>query len=301
MTPTHSGFRHETAFYATDDDFLEVVVPFVDEATAGGEPAIAAFGAVNENLLRDAVRHPERITFLPGATHYARPTDAILNYRRLLSEHVAGGAARIRVVGEIPHPGVGAPWDWWARYEVAVDSVYGEFPMWAMCAYDLRTTPAAVVDDVLRTHPEVVERAGRRPNPDFGTRVAHPDPHPAESTPPLIDLVDPTPAVARHAVGAIAADLDGTRRDDIVYAVSEAVTNGMCHGVPPVVVRAWRWAGGVVATVSDRGEGPTSPTAGLVPEAHTSTAGLGLWLTHRTCAEVTLRRAAHGYTIMFAV
>jgi hypothetical protein len=63
----------------------------------------------------------------------------------------APGSSRIRVASEVPHPGGGAPWEGWARYEAAVNRAYAEFPLWGLCAYDTRITPGRVLDDVART------------------------------------------------------------------------------------------------------------------------------------------------------
>jgi hypothetical protein len=66
------------------------------------------------------------------------------------------------VASEVPHPGVGAPWDGWARYEAAVNRAYAEFPLWGLCAYDTRITPGPVLDDVARTHPYFATADGPR-------------------------------------------------------------------------------------------------------------------------------------------
>ncbi|MGM1063291.1 anti-sigma factor RsbA family regulatory protein [Saccharothrix sp. Mg75] len=300
----HAGYFHETAFYGSDDGFLDLVVPFLDEGLAHGEPVLVACVEANERLLRDAVSDPSAVVFLPCADQYRRPTDAILAYRRLFAGYA--GAHQIRVVGDVPHPGTGAAWGWWSRYEAAVNEVFDEFPLWGLCPYDLRTTPAAVLADVLRTHPYVVgPDGGHAANPEHSTRWAWPaaDPDPLQAGPPAVALTDPSPAEARHAVTAVVATtaLTGDERDDVVYATSEAVTNALCHGKPPVSVRAWAGRTRVVVAVTDRGSGPSSPLAGLMPTKDTTSAGIGLWLTHRTCRDVAMTRDDEGYTIRVTV
>ena len=56
-----------------------------------------------------------------------------------------------------------------------------------------------------------------------------------------------------------------------------------------------------MATVSDRGDGPADPLAGLLPLTDTSSAGLGLWLTHQLCSHVTLDTTNDGFTIRLVV
>ncbi|MBP2334412.1 anti-sigma regulatory factor (Ser/Thr protein kinase) [Saccharothrix coeruleofusca] len=300
----HVGYFHETAFYRDDEDFLGLVVPFLEEGLRAGEPTLVACGAANERLLRAALSDVRGITFLPGADQYARPTEAILNYRRMFADHAAAGVAQIRVIGDVPHPGTGAPWDWWARYEAAANRVFGEFPLWGLCPYDLRTTPAEVVDDVLRTHPHVARPDGQHlANPGFDPFGRWPAwrPHPLQSRPPRVELLDPSPAEARRAVERVCdgVALGEDERDDIVYAASEAVTNGLCHGKPPVRLRVWADAARVVVAVTDGGPGPEDPLVGLVPTEDSASGGLGLWIAHRTCRDVAMTHDEEGYTIRF--
>lgn len=300
----HEGYYHETAFYGSDDDFQALVVPFLDEGVSAGEPVLVACGAVNERLLRDRVSDPSAVRFLPAADQYARPTETILDYRRIFAEYA--GVAQIRVVGDVPHTGTGASWGWWSRYEAAINDVFAEFPLWGLCPYDLRTTPADVLADVLRVHPRVAGSGGSHlANPDYRGSWTWPAPEqdPLEVEHPLVDLLDPSPAEARHAVSAacVATRLTMDELDDIIYAASEAVTNALTHGKPPARLRIWADDAHVVVAVSDRGEGPDSPTAGLVPTERTTTAGLGLWLAHRTCREVSLSRDVNGFTVRMVV
>jgi hypothetical protein len=132
----HAGYFHETAFYDSDEHFLAIVVPFLRDGLEAGESVVAAFAPVNQGLLRDCLGAGSGVRYIEGEDQYPRPAGAIHRYRQLFGELVAGGAAQIRVAGDVPHPGVGVPWDWWSRYEAVVNHAYAEFPLWA-CA---RTT-----------------------------------------------------------------------------------------------------------------------------------------------------------------
>jgi len=152
------------------------------------------------------------------------------------------------------------------------------------------------------------------------------------ASPPVIDLTDPTPATARGAVhaastarpdtfrsdptaaGTVQADapqadtpqretpkLAPTDIDSLVLGVSEAVTNALIHGRPPVRFRLWLAPDRIVATVTDRGDAPADPFAGLLPVTDTCSAGLGLWVIHQLCSHVTLDTTDHGFTIRLVV
>jgi anti-sigma regulatory factor (Ser/Thr protein kinase) len=295
-------------------------------------------------LVRAALANTTGLTFLKD--RYARPASVIRSNRELFAAHLTDGACRIRVASEVPHPGVGAPWEGWARYEAVVNRAYAEFPLWGLCAYDTRITPGPVLDDVARTHPYFAAADGHRINPryqyqdpaEFLTQRPPSQADPVETaSPPIIDLTDPTPAAARDAVhtasmtrpdtvradrtapGTLQAEapqsappqretpqretpqLDATDVEHLVFAVSEAVTNALIHGRPPVRFRLWTAPDRIVAMVTDRGDGPADPFAGLLPVTDTSSAGLGLWLTHQLCSHVTLDTTDDGFTVRLVV
>ncbi|KOV82869.1 sensor histidine kinase [Nocardia sp. NRRL S-836] len=298
-----TGFYHESAFYGSDDDFLALTVPFVEDGLRAGQPTFVACADQNTALLRGALGRDDAVTYLPGTDQYSRPSAAIASYREICGKLTAAGATRIRVVGEVPHPGVGVPWDWWARYEAAVNQAYAEFPLWGLCPYDTRTTPDYVLTDVTRTHPHIATATDRRPNPDFGATRTAPLPDVLEQGRPLLELVDPTPAEVRCAVSAAisAVHLDEDGAHDAVYAASEIITNGLTHGVGPVLFRLWADATRVVLSTTDHGSGPADPLTGLVPTEATKTAGLGLWILHRTCDYVSMGCSEDGFTVRVSV
>jgi anti-sigma regulatory factor (Ser/Thr protein kinase) len=290
-----AGYFHDSAFYSSDDELLDLVMPFLTDGVKAGEPTLVAFGETNERLVRSELDDTTGITFLPGAGQYANPARTIKSYREMLAQHVAEGAEQIRIVGDVPHPGVGVPWDWWCRYETAVNEAYQEFPVWGLCPYDTRITPPDVLDDVVRTHPFI----DQTPNPGYGKGTRETT-RPAFG-PPDYELIDPTPSDARivtlEAAGAVAPD----RVDDLVFAASEAVTNAICHGLPPTRLRLWVNGPQVVVAVTDQGEGPRTALAGLMPMVDTKSAGLGLYITHLTCDYVSLTRDAEGFTVTIVV
>lgn len=301
-----TGFYHETAFYGSDDDFLTIAMPFVEGGLRAGQPTLIACAAKNTALLRDALGHDDAVTYLPGADQYARPADAIASYRDVFGGLAKSGATQIRTVGDVPHPGFGVPWDWWGRYENAVNQAYAEFPLWGLCPYDTRITPPEVLADVARTHEYIATPAGEHlPSPDFGNGrpLSKPVPDAMEQAVPRISLVNPTPAAVREAVNAAIAGIRLTEDNvhDIVYAASEIVTNGLSHGVAPVRFRLWADESRVVVTVTDQGSGPSDPLAGLMPTAATRTAGLGLWILHRTCDYVSMGCDEDGFTVRVSV
>jgi anti-sigma regulatory factor (Ser/Thr protein kinase) len=130
-------------------------------------------------------------------------------------------------------------------------------------------------------------------------------PDPIEQTPPVVELVDPSPATARATVKWFAHQwLPSQEIDKLVFATHEAVTNALRHGRPPTVLRLWAQPGRVTVTVTDAGPGPTDPLVGLRPSDPPASAAddlpagpaLGLWLIHQL-VDVARRSDPGGYTI----
>ncbi|MGC4897219.1 anti-sigma factor RsbA family regulatory protein [Micromonospora sp. DT31] len=301
----HLGYFHEALVYDSDEELLAVVVPFLRDGAAAGEPTAVNLSERHTDLVRRALPTGAGVTFLPVADGRARPAVALRACRDLLASWVAAGASQIRLVGELPPVMLGATWDWWARYESAINQAYGEFPLWGICAYNRRRAPAHVLADVARTHPLMArpdgghEATGLYTEPETYLAECRPAPlDPVQRSTPLVELVDPTPAHARAAVrGADQGLLTSDGLDDLVMAVSEVVSNALRHGEPPVRMRLWRAADRIVVTVHDRGDGPKDPYAGLLPAGDGSDGGLGLWISHQSCDHVTQLRGTDGFTI----
>ncbi|OLF18121.1 sensor histidine kinase [Actinophytocola xanthii] len=307
----HTGYFHEALYYADEEELLAVVVPFLRGGVAEGEPTVLAFGDEHATLVRSALPAADagRVLFHPGGDMYARPASAIRSYRKMLAEYTAAGAGQIRIIGELPPIALGATWDWWARYESAINTAYDEFPLWSMCAYDTTTTPPAVLEDVARTHPRSAAPGELHlPStpylepPVFLSRQRPGDPDPLQLTEPILSQVDPDPAAVRAALTNLnrapaGPVLDEVGLADLLMAATEVLVNAQLHGVSPVRLHCWVGEDRIVVVVTDQGKGPTDPFAGLQPAAHAPVGGLGLWLAHQTCDHVALYRDDGQFTV----
>ncbi|MFI9012112.1 anti-sigma factor RsbA family regulatory protein [Actinosynnema sp. NPDC053489] len=305
MSTSKRGYDHSAIYYASDEELLAVVVPFLSEGLEAGEPTVVSLEPERSELVRRALPRSAEAVFTVVDDLYARPAAAIKSYREMMAGFVAAGARGIRIVGEVPQAAFTTAWDWWARYESAVNHAYDEFPLRSMCAYDTRATPRRVLDDVVRTHPFVATPDGGHhvgdhyvEPPDFLAEPRPVAPLPIQHTPPLVDLVDPNPSTARLAVlEANRSDLPAAEVEDLMLSVSEVVTNARRHGRAPVRFRLWSDAHHVVVTCHDTGPGPSDPFAGLLPAPDRDLGGLGLWLAHQLCTHVALHRDDTGFTI----
>jgi anti-sigma regulatory factor (Ser/Thr protein kinase) len=242
-------------------------------------------------MLRDAIG-AEAYVYMPSSALYTLPALAIASCRQLLAAHVRAGAEQIRIAGEVPHPGTGRRWDQWARYEAAINEMLDDFPLWGLCSYDTRLTPADILADIVCTHPHIASTDGSHsrnahyvdPQAYLAGRVRHD--LIIDVGPPHLTLADPSPRDARRAVVALAFDsrLTETQRDNLGLAVSEIVSNAVSHGVRPVSLRAWAEHGRCLVEIREAGPGPSDPLVGLLPTLHRNgVGGRGLWIAHQLC------------------
>ena len=288
----YRGYFHESLCYGSEEELLAVAVPFLVGGADAGEPSLVSLDRGKTAALRAALPAGSGVTFLSGDAVYARPASVIQAYRHICASYVARGAQQIRIIGELPTTALGATWDWWVRYEAAVNRAYDEYPLWTLCAYDTRQTPEHVLADVARTHPHAATADGRHLSSDTFT-----DPVGYLGVDEHVPA-DPLPVDARRAVRD--ADRGGLSIDDVddmVVAVSEVVTNSIRYGRPPTVVRIWTGRDRMVVTVTDAGSGPADPYAGLLPVADASDGGRGLWIAYQSCNHVIASQAAGRYTL----
>jgi len=298
--PTLGG--HEALLYESDDELLGLAIPFVQDVIRDGEPILALLDDQLRDLIHQAVPTASSSPLWTSAPWEGRPARALKSLGERLTLLAGRTTARVRVIRTTPPHILGRTWPAWARYEAAVNTVCGD-SVWKLCAYDLRTTPDAVLHDVTRTHPSVISAGERRvqdrylPPAQFLAEPRSVVTDPLEHRTPDSCLINPTPAQGRAAVTALAAaSLTGEDLDGLILAVSEVVSNASLYGVPPVTLSTWAGPDRVVVTITDLGKGPDNPFAGLLPEGRDA-GGLGLWLTHQLCGLVEMYRSADGFVV----
>lgn len=299
------GYLHQVGFYDSDEEFGELICPFALEGIEAGQPVVFAYDARKMDLLRDWLPDSPSVTYLVNTGPYATPARALIAWRKVVEGHLAAGARRVRIAGNVPHPGYGQPYAGWDRYEAAIDDAIGDLPVWAPCLYDTRVAPPEVVDAARRLHHDVLDTDGTHHlNHSFAAVASladffSPALDPLEQTLPAVELVDATPAEARAAVRRLSAGLLrlGPGRD-LVTAASETVTNALIHGVAPVTFRIWVGDDRVLVTVHDEGDGPADPLVGLLQRTdHGAASGRGLWIAHQMDIDVALFSGGAGFTV----
>jgi anti-sigma regulatory factor (Ser/Thr protein kinase) len=300
------GLVHELFLYTGSTEMLEFVTLFAQDGVDAGEPTLLAVDSDTAATVLDSVGSSPYLTVLPAIGQPGRPASDLRGTDALLADYTAH-TRRVRILNQ--EPAVPAEhWHEWRRLEAVVNLALARHNAWAVCAYDHNTLTDGGVEDLRATHPHVYSASQHRTNERYQDPsrfiAAHRDapPDPVEQSVPTVELIDPSPATARATVKGFtrASQHPVAEREGLLIATSEAVTNGIVHGQPPVVLRLWAQPHRLTVTVTDSGDGPTDPFVGLLPAGHADQQpdepGLGLWISHQL-VDVTHRRHAHGYTI----
>ena len=202
------GRFHEVGFYRSDAEFGALIVPFMEEGVAAGQPVILGYDARKASLLRSWLYDPDAVTFIADNNLYATPARAIASYWQMFEQLTAAGATQIRIAGDVPHEGNGGRFAGWDRYESAANTVWDRFPVWSRCLYDATTAAARVLDIAARTHPRIVLPSGQyQPSSRYQQAADFqplpPEPDPLENSVPAIVLSDPSPAQVRRVLTSI--------------------------------------------------------------------------------------------------
>ena len=296
------GLIHQALLYETADQFLASAIPFVAEGLHRGDAVIAVTTDANAELLRQNLNGSgDDVTFIEASRWYDAPGRTLAAYHR----HVDGLHQEcLRVIGEPIWTGLDAlETSEWGRYESIVNVSLAAAPAWIMCGYDRRTLPTAVLDDALRTHPELAVGVESQPSATYADPAAYYAEHngviaerPQAGVEQLTIFSDLAPMrafVARHAA---AMGVPATRLDDFILAVNEVATNAIRHGGGSAEVRLWATQRRVICEVSDSGTISEGFLGFLRPDPH-GERGHGLWIARQLCDLLEIHAGQPGTTV----
>jgi anti-sigma regulatory factor (Ser/Thr protein kinase) len=280
--------EHPALLYGDIDAFLAAMVPFVKEGLEAEEPVVVAVASEELAALRERVGEEGRgVVWLDTREWVPHPASRLRAFHELVSDELARGAARLRMVGEPVWPD-GPPEHVleWERYESVLNEVLAPYPVTLVCTYDTSRVDPSIAASARRTHPTVwngrdaisdafvppAELLRRRnaevPSPPRGATVmARPD-----------DL-----AAARQFIEA-EAERAGVPPDpamDLLIAANEVLTNAAAHAGGAVGVWVWVEDGRFMCQVEDRGPGIDDPLAGYLPPDDVASGGRWLWIARQ--------------------
>jgi anti-sigma regulatory factor (Ser/Thr protein kinase) len=296
------GFRHEAVIYHSLAGFVDQVLPFVQEGLDRGEPVLVAALPDRTAALREALGAAAGgVSFVDMAEVGRNPARIIPVWRAFVDRH--GSARNVRGVGEPVWDGRrAAELEECRLHESLLNVAFDGGPAWRlMCPYDGDALPAAVLEDVRRTHPVVGPEPATlegyegqaRAFTDFATPLSAPHVSAAEISFGPADLCELRNVVRRLCAGErLSPDVS----EDLVLAVHELATNSIRHGGGGGVLRAWSDADALVLEVSDAGE-ISDPLVGRELETQLAEGGRGVWIANQLCDLVQVRSSSQGTAV----
>ncbi len=160
---------HLVLAYGSDDEFLATIVPFLSQGIERSEPVLAVTTPAHIELLRNSLgASAGHIVFANSAGWLTSPNAALDRFRAFVTQQLDAGSPWVRILGEPIWAGRSdAEIVAWTRFESLFNLAFASAPVTALCPYDARTLPAAIVADAHRTHPVIAHGVDATENPDY--------------------------------------------------------------------------------------------------------------------------------------
>jgi transcriptional regulator with XRE-family HTH domain len=167
--PSRPMFDHRALLYATESDFYEVAIPFLEEAVERSEAIFVATRPERIRRLRRVLGPTaKRVEFIERTAFYTTPAKALEHYRAFMEGSLNGGATWIRALGEPVWTGP-AEGDvrLWARFESLLNLLFSAAPVTMACPYDTSELTPEIIEQARATHPHTVEQAELRASGNY--------------------------------------------------------------------------------------------------------------------------------------
>ncbi|MFS8095701.1 sensor histidine kinase [Lentzea alba] len=300
--PPAGPFVHPALFYASDEEYLAVLVPFIAEGLADNQPVAVVVPTARLEMLRSAAGDAaDNVTWIDMTEAGRNPGRIIPSVLRRFAD--AHPDRHLRIVGEPIWPGrTASEYPACAQHEALINHAFAGRDVTILCPYDTAGLEEHVVADARATHPVVWE-----PNRRYRSDLYAPDEVVARYNQPLPEhagadeLVITEPAQLRAARRWVAElggghGLDAGQIEDLEYIATELVTNSLTHTSGGCRLRIWSHEGHVVCEVRDTGQ-LTDPLAGRRPRPPGLRGGRGVLLVNQFADLVRIHTTSHGTTI----
>jgi hypothetical protein len=297
------SYRHEAFLWNGRADFVEGLLPFVEEGVDAGEAVLVAATPEHGKWLSDGLgstasrvhfvditllgRNPARIIpacqqFLHDWSGYGRPARAV-------GEPLWDGQRPDEVRESQLHE---------ALMNVAIDP---DLPFWVRCPYDAGHLDADVLAEASRSHPALATTASYQGSHSYHGH-AHAEAMFTGDLPPMdgpATEVDVTQAgldavAATVTLQAASGDLCSNQVVDLTHAVRQLAEESLTRGARQLTVRTWDRPDAVVAEVADTTVTHDLLVGRRLPQAP---GGDALWWANQACDLVQIRSSGRGTTV----
>lgn len=288
-----SRLIHRALVYRSLGELETRMREFVTEAEARSEPTLVVLPPARLELVR-RLRDDVRVELhLRDATLVARNPSVVLE---LLEGWVSAHSGPVRAISELIWPGRRpAEVVECLRHEALVAEQLRDARLSLLCAFDGESLAGEALEGLRLTHPALMSGdGGSEPSETYrepdellsnGLWPQEPPAEPVVEVPFGEDLHELRRRVAEQE---IVEALPAAQRDNLVFAVNEAVTNSIKYADGRCRVRLWHDGAAVVAEVRSRSR-LRDRAAGRRRPSPRAAGGRGLWLVNHMCDLVELR------------
>jgi len=298
------SYRHEAFLWHGQADFVEGLVPFVQDGIDAGEAVMVAVIPEHAEWLRAALGRTASQVHFVDMMELGRNPALIISAWQAFLDGWAGFGRPARGIGEPIWPGR-RPEEILecqlheALLNLAVDP---KVPFWLVCPYDSEHLDSGVIAEAGRSHPALATVASYHGSPDYRGRA-----HAQELFNAALPALGGLPAetgvsnhealnstVAYVALQAAAADLWSHKIIRLADAVRGLTAHSLHRGADRVFIRIWDEPEVVICDVADntviddlligRRASPQAPQESL-------------WLANHLCDLVQARSREGGTTV----
>ncbi|MGE5287637.1 MAG: anti-sigma factor RsbA family regulatory protein [Micromonosporaceae bacterium] len=303
MAAGRPGLLHQGCVYRSDDEFLAMAVPFIEEGLAQGEPVLAATTSANLDLLGGALGPGVSGLDLVESAYFGhRPPQRVAAFDRYLKRH-ADRPGRACILAEPVWSGRSErDIQAWTRMEAMLNLIFADASMWMICPYDARMVREDIVADAYRTHPSFARGADAEASAEYLDPIAFASglgapalPEPPGTAQRLVFGGDM--AKLHQFITAAASGLPHDHAALFVTAAAEAATY-LQDGGGDVALAVWQRLGTIVCDLRAASREFTDPVLGMRPPSiEHPRSGDGLWLARQICERVEMSSMPDGARI----
>jgi len=294
-------FDHCALLYRSEDEYIDWLVPFINDGLHRAEPVLVAVPGDRLALLRCALGNAAANVTMADITGFGR------NPGRIIAAHLAFVERhpddRVRIIAEPVWAGRTAfETSACMQHEALANIALDGLNVTDLCPYDASCLDKSVLADVRLTHPQIWQGGSRKRSPEYALDAAL-----DQCNQPLVT----NPAAVTYTVSE-PADLAGARKcgdrygrllgmsadsvADLMLVATELATNSLAHGGGACRLAFWYEAGHVVCEARDMGHW-ADPLAGRRLPAARGAGPYGLFVvnaiadllrTHTTPAGTTI-------------